>query len=116
MIQPSISLNEQIKKLQEENLEYSKEILKLNKKIYSYIFWEKIFGVIKMALIIIPIIITLIYLPKLLEEYFVPYQELFRQAIGISKQENKEVQIQDIQKLLTPEQLDGILKKIPNKK
>jgi len=119
MISPSTSLNEQIKKLSEENLQLSKEILFLNKKIYKYIFWKKIYGVIKMIIIIILIVLPIIYLPIILKEYVYPYQELFQKIISINKQENNlliDGQLQEVQKLLTPKQMEEILKKIPKTK
>ncbi|MEK9130226.1 MAG: hypothetical protein AAB526_02420 [Patescibacteria group bacterium] len=108
MIQPSVSLNEQIKKLLEENLEYSKEILKLNKKIYKYIFWKKVFDWIKTIIIVISIVWSIVFLPPMLKNFFDSYQELIRPFIGSQKIEN----INDLQKILTPTQIQEILKTI----
>jgi cell division protein FtsB len=119
MIQPTTSLNEQIKKLLEENLQYSKETFVLNKKIYKYIFWKKIYSMIKMIVVIIFIILAINYLPFILKEYVYPYQELLQKVINISKQENVlllDGQTQEIQKLLKSEQIEEILKKIPKTK
>ncbi|MFH1838526.1 MAG: hypothetical protein ABH808_03470 [Candidatus Kuenenbacteria bacterium] len=108
MIQPSASLNEQIKKLAEENLEYSKEILKLNKKIYKDIIWKRIYGAIKIIIIIISIIFSVIYLSPILKNFFEQYQKIIQQFTAGQKIED----IKSFQKILNPEQLEEILKKI----
>ncbi len=108
MIQPGVSLNEQIKKLLEENLEYSKEILKLNKKIYSYIFWKKVFDCIKLIIIVVSIVRSDVYLPLILKNFFDSYQELLQPFTKGQKIEN----INDLQKMLSPTQMQEILKSI----
>ncbi|MDD4900532.1 MAG: hypothetical protein PHS62_00260 [Patescibacteria group bacterium] len=67
---------EQIKKLLEQNLEYSQEIYRLTKSIKRYITLQKIISVIYLLLIVVPLILGLIYLPPLLKTYMGQYQEL----------------------------------------
>jgi len=69
-------LNE-IKKLLDNNLEFSKIIYKGIVKIHHYIFWQRIWGVLKIIIIIIPLIIGAIYLPPLFREIFDKWQEAF---------------------------------------
>jgi len=49
-------LQEQVKKLLEENLAYSKEIYALAQKTKHYIFWGRIMSFISLLFVIVPII------------------------------------------------------------
>ncbi len=109
MLPPTTSLNEQIKKLVEENLEYSKEILKLNKKIYHDIVWKRIFFAIKLIIIITLIIFSVVYLPLILKNLLAPYQNLIQQFTNGQKIED----IKSLQKILNQKQIQEILNKIP---
>lgn len=64
------SIDEQIKKLLEENIEYSKEIYHLSLKVKKYIFWGRMMSLIQLLFIIVPIILGIIYLPSLLGNFF----------------------------------------------
>jgi hypothetical protein len=59
-------LEEQIKKLLEQNLNYSKELYFLAKKTQKYIFWGRVMNVISLLLVLLPVIAGIIYLPSLL--------------------------------------------------
>ncbi len=59
-----------------KNLEISEEILKLTKYIKQYVFWQKIFFWLKLAIIIIPIALAIIYLPPFLSGLRDSFQEL----------------------------------------
>jgi len=59
-------LEEQIRKLLEQNLNYSKELYFLAKKTQKYIFWGRVMNVISLLLVLLPIIAGIIYLPSLL--------------------------------------------------
>jgi len=63
-------MNEQIKKLLEENVEYSKEIYHLSLKVKKYIFWGRIMSMIQLLFILVPLIIGIIYLPPLIGDFF----------------------------------------------
>mgnify|MGYP006995618917 CR=1 FL=1 len=63
------SMDEQIKKLVQENLEYSREIYELNQKIKRYIFWGRIMSLIQLLFIIVPVILGIIYLPSLAGDF-----------------------------------------------
>ncbi len=70
------SWNEQFKKLLEENLAYSKAIYDSILKIRRYIFWNYVINFVKLILIVIPIILAIIYLPPLIQQFFDTYKEL----------------------------------------
>jgi len=69
-------MDEDIKSLLEKNLKMTEEIHAMVKSMKSYIFWQRIFSVLKLLLIIIPIVLALIYLPPFLEEIFAQYESL----------------------------------------
>ncbi len=72
----SVASEAGLKKLLEQNLETTSEVLKLVKKIHRYIVWQRIFGLIYFILIVVPIILALIYLPPLLKQFTASYGEL----------------------------------------
>jgi hypothetical protein len=66
---------ERIENLLKENLEMNQEIRFLVRQINTYVAWQRIFGWLKIFLILIPLIIGFIYLPPL-------FQGLYQQAIS----------------------------------
>lgn len=66
----------QVKKLLKENLELNQKIYEMVKSIKSYIFWQRVFGVLKILIIVIPIIIGIVYLPPLIKDALRQYQGL----------------------------------------
>lgn len=78
---------EQIKKLLEQNLEYSKEIYKMTKKIKNYVTFQKIMSVVYILLIIVPIILSIIFLPPLLKGMYNQYKEVLGLPAGGSIQD-----------------------------
>jgi len=73
-------MEEDIKKLLEKNLALAEETQEMVKGIRNYVRWQKAWGWIKFFVIIVPLILTLIYLPPLLSNLINQYQEL----LGIS--------------------------------
>jgi hypothetical protein len=71
-----IKKEKDIKKLVEENIKLSEEILEISKKTKRYIFFQQIYGVIKLLIIVVPIILGIIYLPPLLEDALSQYTDL----------------------------------------
>lgn len=69
-------MDEEIKKLLEQNLEYSKETYRLTKKIKSYITFQKVMSVIYILLIVVPIILSIVFLPPLLKGVFDQYKDI----------------------------------------
>lgn len=80
-------MDEEIKKLLEQNLALTKEIYRLTKKIKSYITFQKAMSVIYILLIIVPIIIGVIYLPPLLNGVYNQYKDLLGLPAGGSFQD-----------------------------
>jgi len=67
---------QEIKNLLEKNFELTKEIHEMTKKMSRYLFWQQIFSVLKLLIIIVPIVVGIIYLPPLLKNLMSQYQEL----------------------------------------
>ena len=69
-------MEEEIKNLLKENLKLNQEIYKMVKDIKSFVFWQRIWGVVKILIIVAPIIIGIIYLPPLFKQVLGQYQSL----------------------------------------
>ena|SRR3989338_6941586 len=75
-------MDEEIKKLLEENLKYSKEIYSMTKKIKGYITFQKVMSVIYILLIVVPLILSIIYLPPLINSVFSQYKDILGLEAG----------------------------------
>jgi len=75
---------EDLQKLLKKNFELNSEIFKMVKYIKKYIFWQKIWGVLKVLIILVPIILSIIYLPPFLNKVFSQYKGLF-EGVGVLK-------------------------------
>ena len=77
----------EIKKLLERNLEMTIETHKMVKKIKSHMFWQQVFGVLKILIIVVPLVIGIMYLPPLLDKIFSQYNELLQNPTEIDPKE-----------------------------
>lgn len=75
----------EVKNLLEENLRLTKEIHQMSRKISRYVAFQKVLSVIYILLIIVPIIISVIYLPPLIKNIISPYQELLNGGNNFEK-------------------------------
>ena len=80
-------MDEEIKEVLKKNFELTQDIHRMVKKIYKFIIWQQVIGVIKILLIIVPLVAGFIYLPGLLKNAFEPYKELLE--VGQEGQEIK---------------------------
>lgn len=62
--------SDDIAALLKANLEMTKDIRAMVKHINNYVAWQRVFGWIKFLLILIPLIIGVMYLPPLLQDYY----------------------------------------------
>ena len=67
-------MDEEIKQLLEKNLALTQEIHGMTKKIRSYIKFQRMVSIFYLLIIVIPIILSIIYLPPLLKNYIGLYQ------------------------------------------
>lgn len=61
-------MDEELKKILEENLKLTEEIHKMTKGIKSFVLWQRIFGALKILIIVVPIILAAIFIPRLIED------------------------------------------------
>ena len=66
----------EIKELLEKNLAQTEEILRLTKSIKHFITFQKFMSLVYLLIIVVPIVLSIIYLPPLLGGIFKQYQEL----------------------------------------
>lgn len=59
-----------------ENLELTKKVYELTQKIKRYFIWQQIFGVIKILIIVIPLVVGAVYIYPLLNNVVSTYQRL----------------------------------------
>ncbi len=69
-------VDEDLKKILEENLALSKEIHAISKKTESYLKWLRITDIIKILIIIIPLVAAWLYLPDLLSGLSAGYGDI----------------------------------------
>ena len=105
MSQGNFSSEGKIIKLLEENLKYNKEIYEICKKTNRYIFWIRIWSIVRILLIVVPVILAIIYLPPLIKSYIAPYQELLKSTGGSSQVEF----LKQLKSLQGTEQLKNLL-------
>ena len=79
--------NSDLQEVIKKNVELSQEILKISKYIKRYVFWQKIFNYFKLALIVIPIALAILYLPPFLKEISGSFQFIFESLSLISNPE-----------------------------
>jgi hypothetical protein len=72
--------NNDIKSLIEKNLKWSQIIYEQNRKINSKLFWAAIAGWVRVALILIPIVLGILFLSPLLTKVVSQYSDL----LGVS--------------------------------
>ncbi|MFH1111874.1 MAG: hypothetical protein V1712_02280 [Patescibacteria group bacterium] len=71
-----INSSQELKKLLEQNLEYSKEILKSTEKVRRYILTRQIFSFVKLVVIVGLIVLGIITIRPWLNQAVSTYQEL----------------------------------------
>jgi hypothetical protein len=69
-------MSEEIK--EQSDSEKLDEILKISRDIKKYMYWQNIWAIVRILVIVIPIIIGFIYLPPLLRDSFQSYSSLLK--------------------------------------
>ena len=72
------NLTDEQTELLRRNLEVSEEILKKTDYIKGYVKWQKVWGIINILIIVIPIMIGVIYLPPLIKDYLNQITSLYK--------------------------------------
>ena len=68
------SSDQEIRELLAQNLELNEEMFKMIKSIKLYVVGQRVWFIIKLIIIIIPIAIGVIYLPPILKDVLAQYQ------------------------------------------
>ena len=71
-----------IEQLLKDNLEISRKILEDSEKTRKYIMWQRILGIVKIVIIVIPLLLALYFLPPLLSQVIGSYSSIFNQLNG----------------------------------
>jgi len=87
-------------------MKISKKILENTQSIRKHIFWSRVWGGIKLLLVLIPLVLAAIYLPPLIGKYTAMYQNLFGKG-------GEQTNILDQFKNLSPDSLGNLLKLAP---
>lgn len=64
------------KKLLKKNLELTEEIYKMTKKIKRFVNFQQVMSLVYFLIIVVPIVLGIIYLPPLLNNYINQYKEI----------------------------------------
>lgn len=97
----------QIKELLKQNLELTQEVKEMLRKIKRHMLWSKIWSILKISLIVVPIILGFIYLPPLIQKYVDKIKDSIGITIGGEDADNEaSINIEDI----PPELLQKYLK------
>lgn len=73
---------DQLRRLVEENLHYAKANYALLERWRSWVRWQRVWGVVKMFFIVVPLIVSAIYLPPLIQKTMDQYTKLLLPPIS----------------------------------
>ena len=82
----------QTEELLKKNLELTEEIHKMTKKIKGYLAFQKLMTIFYFFIIVVPIILSIIYLPPLLKGIAEPYLNLLSDDKGNINLENLKIE------------------------
>jgi len=80
-----LQAQKELHKLLQENLKISKELQKMTEKINRWVVWQRVTGIIKILIIIIPIVLGVIYLPPLVKKSVQPLQDVYQEFLGFTQ-------------------------------
>ncbi len=75
-LQNEDSSQKEITDLLKKNIALTEEILRLTKDNHKVLWWQSLFGYIKIFMIVIPLILGFIYLPPLYEKMIKFYEQI----------------------------------------
>ncbi|MFH1662088.1 MAG: hypothetical protein ABIA02_03260 [Candidatus Falkowbacteria bacterium] len=106
-------MDEEIKKLMQQNLKLTQEIHGMVSAVKKHMLWQKIFSILKILIIVVPIVLGFMYLPGILKDVTAQYKDLLGTDVGFMDllkgdglQSIKSININDI----PPELLDKLNK------
>lgn len=90
----------QLKELLSENLRLTKEVHAMTRSVKRYITFQKVLSVVYLLLFVVPLILGMIYIPKFLGDYLLPYQELLTGEQSMNDLNGTQDMLNQAQKLL----------------
>lgn len=69
-------MDDELKQLLKENLAATEEVKEMVKGIKRYVIFQRVWGWFKILFILVPIVLSIIYLPPLLKDAVSQYQSL----------------------------------------
>jgi len=66
----------ELQQLLEDNLNYTKACYALLERWRQWLFWNRVWGVVKLILIVVPLVVGAIYLPPLVQHWIEQYTKL----------------------------------------
>ena len=76
---------EELRKLINKNLEYTKEIHEQMNKIRRHMMWQTIFSVLKLVVIVVPILLLGLYAAPMLKQVMGDYSQVMQQLDGLNQ-------------------------------
>ncbi|MDA3839871.1 MAG: hypothetical protein PF572_02170 [Patescibacteria group bacterium] len=92
--------DDELKDLIKKNIKLSEDIHEIAIYVKKYIFWSRIFSFFKLFIIIIPIILSIIYLPPLLGQVLDQYKTILNVSSGVNNVPNIESLSPDLLKFI----------------
>lgn len=75
----------ELQKLLVQNLEISKELYDMTKKIKAWVTMQRVWGVLKILIILVPLVLGAIYLPPLVQKSVEPVQNIYQQFLDLTQ-------------------------------
>jgi len=93
--QPAATAQQELQRLLKENLQISKELYAMTKNIKRWVAMQRVWTVVKILIILVPVILGVLYLPSLIKQTVEPYQALLN--VGANSQQLPGSLIQQLQ-------------------
>ncbi|MDD5110808.1 MAG: hypothetical protein PHI63_06395 [Patescibacteria group bacterium] len=68
--------NVELRQLLEDNLNYTKACYALLERWRRWLFWSRVWGLVKFILIVVPLVLGVVYLPPLVQQWVQQYIKL----------------------------------------
>ena len=81
-----VKSQKELQKLLKQNLEISKDLYEMTKKIKRWVTMQRVWSIVKILIILIPIVLGAIYLPPLISQWFEPVKDLYGNVLNLNQQ------------------------------
>ncbi len=105
--------NETLQELIEKNIKWSQVIYEQNRKIKRRMGWMLFGSYLRLAIIIIPLLLAIYYLPPIVENFWEQYGNLLS-GVGSGSALNQGLQLNDIISQISTQQIQDLLQSVNN--